>query len=259
MSNYAPQTTPIGEQPQKKSRVLVWVLAGCGGFALLAVIIVVVGSIFVWHKAKQAGFDPELMRKNPAQAVAKMIAATNPDIDIVSVDDAKGLITVKNKKTGETVTVNFEDARDGKVTFKEGNKDTVTIDASGSAESGGVEMKSGDASMKMGTGAPENLPSWLPQYPGVKVEGSYSMQGKDGDAGSFGFKTGDSIDRIVKFYEEGLRNAGLKVNTNLLNQNGQVSGGLVTGEDKQEGRTALVTASASGQQTQVSVTFTSKN
>ena len=107
MSNYVPPTTPIGmppqqqfppPPPQKKSNVLTWVLVGCGTFVILGVIAFVVGGYFVWNKAKQAGLDPALMQKQPALATAKIMVAMNPDIELVSVDEEKGLITVKTKR-----------------------------------------------------------------------------------------------------------------------------------------------------------------
>src|SRR6476620_7608924 len=145
MSNYVPPTTPIGgppgpqfpaqqqfppPPPQKKSNVLVWVVAGCGTFVVISVIVVFLGGYFIWNKAKEAGLDPELMQKRPALAVAKMMVAANPDVELVSVDDEKGLITVKDKKTGKTVTVNLEEAQKGKITFKGDDKDDeVSIEA----------------------------------------------------------------------------------------------------------------------------------
>ena len=140
MSNYVPPTTPIGgpagqpfppqqsfppPPPQKKSKVWVWVLAGCGTFIVIGVIAVFLGGYFVWNKAKEAGLDPELMQKKPALAAAKLMVATNPDVELVSVDEEKGLITVKDKKTGKTVTVNLDEVNSGKITFKGEGKDDI--------------------------------------------------------------------------------------------------------------------------------------
>src|SRR2546427_9566717 len=144
MSNYVPPTTPIGgpagqqfppqqefppPPPQKKSNVLVWVIAGCGTFVVIGIIAVFLGGYFVWNKAKEAGLDPELMQKRPALAVAKMMVAANPDVELVSVDDEKGLITVKDRKTGETLTVDLDEAQQGRLVFKQEGKGEVTIEA----------------------------------------------------------------------------------------------------------------------------------
>src|SRR6185503_2627843 len=180
MSNYVPPTTPIsgptGQQfppqqqfpppPQKKSNVLTWIVVGCGTFVILGVIVVFLGGYFVWNKAKQAGLDPALMEKRPALAVAKMMVAANPDVELVSVDDEKGLITVKDKKTGKTITVNLEQAQKGKISFKGDNQDDeVTLEAKGEGETGGLEVKSKQGIVKLGTGSQANLPTWFPAYP----------------------------------------------------------------------------------------------
>ena len=66
--------------------------------------------MFVKQKVKQAGLDPELMQKNPALAISKLVTAFNPDLEVVKVDDDRGIITVYNKKDNKTLTINLEDA-----------------------------------------------------------------------------------------------------------------------------------------------------
>jgi hypothetical protein len=273
MSNYVPPTTPIGgpagqpfppqqafpPPPQKKSNVMVWVLAGCGTFVVLGVIAVMLGGYFVWNKAKEAGLDPELMQKRPALAVAKMMVAANPDIELVSVDDEKGLITIKDKKTGKTVTVNLADVESGKVTLKgDGDDEEVTFEAKGDDETGSLEVKSKDGSAVFGAGSAVKLPDWFPSYPGAAIKGAFSSHGKDGEGGSFGFSTADSIEKVVKFYEDNLKQAGLKVTTNTVQQNGAVSMGSLACEDEGKNRTAFINAFSEKGQTQVTVVVASK-
>ncbi|HSQ20017.1 MAG TPA: hypothetical protein VLR92_06545, partial [Blastocatellia bacterium] len=59
-------------------------------------------------------------------------------------------------------------------------------------------------------------------------------------------------------YEEGLKRAGLTVNTNLLQQNGKSTGGMATGEDSTKKRTAYINAGVSEAGTEVTVIFTTK-
>src|SRR5205809_3119634 len=156
MSNYVPPTTPIGgpagqqfppqqqfppPPPQKKSNVLVWVIAGCATFVVIGIIAVFLGGYFVWNKAKEAGLDPELMQKRPALAEAKMMVEAKPDVELVSVDDEKGLITVKDKKTGKTLTVNLDEAEQGKIVFKDDKNEEVTLEAKGGGDAGSVVVK----------------------------------------------------------------------------------------------------------------------
>jgi hypothetical protein len=274
MSNFVPPTTPIGgpagEQfppqqpfppppPQKKSNVMVWVLAGCGTFIVIGVIAVFLGGYFVWNKAKEAGLDPELMQKRPALAVAKMMVAANPDVELVSVDDEKGLITIKDKKTGKIVTVNLDEAKSGKITFKgDGKDEEVTLEAKGEGDTGSLEVKTKDGSAKFGTGSAAKLPAWLSAYPGATIQGTFSAEGKDGEGGSFNFSTTDSIENVVKFYEDNLKQAGLKVTTNTVQQNGVVSMGSLVGEDEGKKRTAFINVLSDKGARQVTVVFASK-
>lgn len=276
MSNYVPPTTPIGggptaqpggqgfppqqqfpPPPQQKSGVLKWVLIGCGSFIIVGIIVVFLGGWFVWNKAKEAGLDPELLQNKPELAIAKMAIAANPDLEFVSSDDAKGLVTVKDKKTGEIVTVSLEDAKNGKIVFKKEGEGEVTIEAKGDENKGSLEVKSAEGSAKFaaGAGSIDKLPDWLPVYPDVQLVGSYSAQNKDGQSGGFHFATKDPPTRIVSFYEDGLKRAGMTVNTNLLQTNGKVSGGMATGEDTGKKRIVSVSAIPNEEGTQVTVVY----
>lgn len=263
MSNYVPPTTPIGgptgqpfppqqpfpPPPQKKSTVMVWVLAGCGTFIVLGVIAVI---LFVWIKAKE-------IEKNPAFAIAKMMVQANPDVELVSADEAKGLLTIRDKKTGETVTVNLDEVKKGKLIFKKDGKDEeVTLEAKGQGDTGSIEVKTKDGSAVFSAGSTAKLPNWFPSYPGATVQGTFSTQGKDGEGASFGFSTADSIEKVVKFYEDNLKQAGLKITTNTVQQNGVVSMGSLAGEDEGKKRTAFINAFSEKGQTQVTVVFASK-
>jgi hypothetical protein len=232
-----------------------WVLVGCGSFLIIGIIAVLLGGYFVWNKAKQAGFDPDLIQNKPALAVAKMIVAANPDIELVSADDEKGTITVRDKKTGETVTVNLDDAKQGKIRFKKDGEDEVTIEAKGDESKGSLEVKSAEGNAKFSTGSAERLPDWLPVYPDVQLVGSYSAQNKDGQSGGFHFATKDSPSKIISFYEDGLKRAGMVVNTNLLQTNGKISGGMATGEDTKTKRIVSVNAIPNEEATQVTVVY----
>jgi len=62
----------------------------------------------------------------------------------------------------------------------------------------------------------------------------------------------------VKFYEDNLKAAGLKVTTNTVQQNGAVSMGSLAAEDEGKKRTAFINAFSEKSQTQVTVVFASK-
>jgi hypothetical protein len=240
--------------------VLKWILIGCGSFIIIGIIVVFLGGWFVWNKAKQAGLDPELLQNKPALAVAKMIVAANPDVELVSVDEDKGMMTVKDKKTGEVVSVNLDEVKNGKIVFKKDGEGDVTIEAKGDESKGSLEVKSAEGSAKFaaGAGSVDKVPDWLPIYPDVQLVGSYSAQNKEGQSGGFHFATKDSPSKIVSFYEEGLKRAGMTVNTNMLQTNGKVSGGMATGEDTARKRIVSVSAIPNEEGTQVTVVYEQK-
>jgi hypothetical protein len=228
------------------------VLGGCGTVLLIGVVAAAVIGYLAARKVQQVA-------NNPAMATAKMMVAMNPDLETVSTDEAKGTITIKDRTTGKIVTVNFDAVKDGKIVFKGEGDENVTIEAKGGEGSGSLEVKTDKGSMKFGAGSgADKLPDWLPSYPGAKAEGVFSMRGDDGSTGSFSFTTTDSVDQVMSYYETELKGEDLRVSVTTTKTNG-ITGGVVTGEDKGKGRTAVVTVGAKSGGAQVNVTFVSKD
>lgn len=224
-----PTGPPTG--PPKKSNVLKWVLIGIGAFFMLIVIAVVGLGLFVAQKAKQAGLDSELIKKSPALAAAKMMVAANPDVELVSADEGKQEITVREKKTGKVYTMSFEDAKNGKFTMKENGKTTLTV------------------------GGKAKVPAWVPDYPASDPQGAFSAQGEDGASGTFTFKTKDSSDKVVKYYQDQFKASGLTVTSNITNQSGQSAAGMLSAQDEANKHTVTVIVGAEGSDTTVAVTY----
>jgi hypothetical protein len=255
MSPQYPNPYPGPMPVKKKTSPWVWVAVGVGAFLMILVLVVVAGGFFVYYKAKQAGLDPELMRKNPALAVSRIVAATNPNVEVLGVDEAKGIIRVREKSTGKIMTLNFEDAKRGRFVFQEEGKEAVRIDATGQGE---VKVSSEQSQMVFRQGGGKT-PDWAPVYPGAAVEGNVTMQGGEGEGGSFHFTTRDSSEKVITYYETALRNAGMKVSSNTTREGGAVSGGMVMGQNEANKRNVMVTAGASDGATAVTVVFSTKN
>jgi hypothetical protein len=250
-SNYPPQPAQYPQQPQKKkTSPIVWILLGVGAFFLL-IIIAFAGLIgFGLYKAKQAGIDPDLIKRNPAVAIVKMAVAANPDAELISLDESRGIVTVRDKKTGKIVTMNFQDVKKGRFSF-ESASDKMTIEGEG--QRGQMKVESAEGTATIGAGGSVQLPAWFPAYPGVKAEGTYSMTGTKEDAGSVSFTSKDSVEQVIRFYEDGLKKAGLKVSTLK-----QEKGGMVTGSEDGDARSAMVMLSAESEGTKVTATFKTK-
>jgi hypothetical protein len=243
---------PVGPVTVQKSSALVWILGGCGGLIVLAAITGGMTMYYLAHKAKQFAHG---MEKNPALAVAKMMAAVNPDVEVVSTDEDKGTITVRDKKTGKLLTMNLQDAQKGKFVFEQDGQ-KVEMQAHGEGDKGSLELKSGDGSMKFGTDG--KMPDWLPAYPGSTPKGVFSMQSGKGSGGSFGLTTNDSIDQVVRYYEDALKKAGLTVKTQTMQANGKTSLCVVTGEEPGNKRSVMVNATVADGATSVAITFSAQ-
>lgn len=228
----------------KKRSPLFWVLAGCLGIIVIGVIVVVVGGIFVVNKAKQAGIDPALMQKNPGLAVAKMIAAMNPDIEILGVDEERGIIRVRDKKDGKILTVNLADAKNGRIVFEDEKHQKVELEAKGEGDQATLAMRSPEGSIRMGPGAAQ-LPDWLPSYPRAQVAGALAgTEGKGGQAALYTFKTDDSPDDVATFYENALSKAGFEVARTPTPR-----GIIIAAQQSASGRTVHITAAREADET----------
>jgi len=242
---------PLPPPPAQKSSALKWILIGVGGFFVLIILVVAGLGLFVVHKAKEAGLDTELIRRNPGLAVAKMAIAANPNLEMVSADEGRQVITVRDKQSGKVVTMSWDDAKQGKFTFTEDGKEAFTIRSGGS--NGNVEMKSADGTLKIGGSF--KVPTWVPDYPASDPKGVFSAQGKDADTGSFAFKTRDASDKVIKFYRDEFESSGLKITSNVNTNNGSSSAGMLVAQDDAKKHTVTVMIGQDSGQTAVNVSY----
>jgi len=112
---YAGQPPGMAPMPStRKTSPLVWVLVIVLGLFFLGIVSIVGFGYYVAHKVKQAGIDPDLWRRNPGLAIGKILAATNPNVEVVRSDEGAGTVTIRDKRTGKETTMTFDQARNGK-------------------------------------------------------------------------------------------------------------------------------------------------
>jgi len=203
-----------GAPPQKKSKVLVWVLAGCGGLIVLTLVGMLAVGLFIRNRASEFG-------SNPGFAAAKMLAAMNPDVDVVRADEGTGKITLREKKTGKTVTLDFQDIRKGRISFEDETGEKVDIQTEGEGGRGSMTMRSSEGTMQWGTGSLADVPGWVPKFPGGQVVGSFSAQGKGEAGGTFHLKCDGSVQKVADFYEQALKGAGMTVEKHTMQADGK--------------------------------------
>jgi hypothetical protein len=256
---YPPQSTPPpppGAPPQtpvkKGMGPLGWILIGCGGLIVVGGLIfgglMMAGGYFIKNKAAE-------FEKNPTFAAAKLAVQVNPDLELVSADEKTSTLTVKNKKTGEVATFSAEDAKEGRWTFKS-KEGTATFDTSGKEGVMKVTTDKGETTT-LGAGAPQNLPSWLPTYPGAAVAGTFDTTNAEGRSAAFTVTTKDDANKVLDYYESQLKSAGLKVEKTTVSANGQ-NGGTVTAKSADEKRQASVFVGSTNGETTAQITFTEK-
>ena len=235
-----PSPGPVVQPPvgPRKTSPLVWVLVVVLGLFLLGGLAIGGFTMFVFHKAREAGISPDLWQRNPAAATARALALANADIEILGEDDGAGTVTIRDRHTGKTTTWNLDQARHGGITIS-------TEGANGES-----------ASVNIGSGGSHKLPSWLPAYPGASESGNFSItgSGSDGAGGTFSFTTSDPPGQVLSFYQDKIRELKMDLHVNATTPDG----GVLTGTSDDRDRTLNVIVGHDSGKTSVNVTYASK-
>jgi hypothetical protein len=221
---------------------------GCGTLLLLGMIAFAGAAWWGANKIKDFAENPEKL--------AEMIISANPDVEVVSTDKGAGTITVRDKATGEETVLNLSDIQQGKIDIK--TKDgTVKMDGTGVTMTD-EEGQTSTFSAGAGTG---DVPDWVPAYPGSEAQGTGVADTPEGKGGMVTIKTTDSVDKVVKFYEDKLKADGYTVQQSTSTANGTMSGAMVSGSTEGEARTVTIMAgpmSDGSEGTEAVVTFSEK-
>jgi hypothetical protein len=188
-----------------------------------------VATMFVVGKVKEAAEDP-------VAATAQMIAAANPDIELVSADKDSKTVTFRDVRTGEVLTFSYEDIEEGRFAFTT-EEGTARVDFDGEGDSGKMTVTTDEGTATFGAGDVANLPDWLPVYGGGSPAGMYSSDTPDASAGGFGFETRDSLEDVLAFYTRSLESSGLEIRSRTTTP----GGALLVAASSNESRSATVT------------------
>jgi len=245
----APEISPVVIPPlpaktPKKGRFLFWALGGC---ILLLIVALIVG-LFIAHRLG-------LNSGPPGAALAKLLLRNNPEIEIVSVDEDRGIIRVRDKKSGRVLTIDLENAQEGKIVLTDGTHQKLEIKTRGGDKDTAVEVQSADGSMSVGAGDEVRLPAWLPPYPNAESAGATGFNANQGKSGSFSFKSQDSVEAVAAFYEKALNRAGFRIDKSSSRIPGKGSIMVLSASDDKTGRTANMTAARIDDGTTVNLAF----
>jgi hypothetical protein len=228
-----------------------WLAIGCGVIAVLGIGSCFAVGFFIQQKAKSVAEDFE---KNPAKAAAELAVRMNPDVELVSSTDEE--MTVRNKKTGEVVTVNFEDAREGRFTFEtKDGKATIDADADPSGEGGTLRVTGSDGETAMFSAGADTarVPEWVPIFADGDRVANFDVNTATEHAGTVTITTSAPVATVLAFYKAKLESAGFEVQTMTLD--GPTDGGTVTGTTAGQKRSVNVIVSVADGKTHAMVTF----
>lgn len=230
-------------QQKKGLGVWAWVAIGCVGLLVLAGAGVGIAGWMLKKKVQSMAEDPT--------ATIEMIAALNPDIEVVDRDSDAGTVTIRNKKTDETVTVSMADLAERRISFStDEGEATFAVDE----EAGTFEMRGADGSTaQLGSGA--RVPDWVPGYPGATAEGVYASQDATTESGTFSLSTTDSLDEVFQHLRGALQDAGYKVTENRYSGSGG-EGAMLVGEMEDGSSTITYTLGTNEGRVQVTGGYT---
>jgi len=244
------------QAPERKGlHPLAWVGIGCGVILVIVVVAMMIGGFFLARTVKDVAGDFE---NNPGLAAAKLIVKASPELEEVETDEDAGTMTIRNTKTGELITVNFEDIKEGRFSWT-ADGDEVTVDLS-EAEDGTIKIESSDGegfALTTGAAVTEEIPEWVPVYPGSEPETRGTMTTNDSINGNFSLSTDDTVAEVLEFYRNKLKEVGFQVTVNTYS-GGDNEGAMINSVLEAENRNVIVVIGRDGGSTTVNVTYSSR-
>jgi hypothetical protein len=178
----------------------------------------------------------------------------NPELEVVTTDDEAETITIRNKSTGEEMTVDWSRVEEGRIIFGSEGKE-MTVGASEGDEGGTFTVKSSDGEeVRMGSGDAADIPAWVPLHAGAEPVSTFSMTSADGSSGALTATFDGSVQEAVETYEQLLTGAGYEVSKNVFTVQGE-QGAMLTGASEADGRSLNLMISTEEGDTQVAVTY----
>jgi hypothetical protein len=208
----------------RKTNPIVWVVVAVLGVILLGIVGIAGAGAFFVHRAG----------RNPAAALARVAAMSNPNLQVLNQDDSAGTVTVRDRQTGKTVTMNFNDAKNGHFQISAQDENGKTAD------------------LQFGGGA--KAPDWVPVYPGASVQANITGSAADGDGGNVTYGTPDSPTQVLAFYQDKIKELGMETNLTTTT----ADGAMMVASDQAKNRSLTVLVGKNAGKTSINVTYGSK-
>ena len=232
-----PSTTP----PKKGLPGMAIAGIGCGGLLLCALI---GGGMLVARGCSKVLEVTGDFQKYPVTAGARLIVAMNPNLELIKADETTKEITIKDKQTGQVMTMSLDELQQGKFKVSDGKGNETTVESS-SAGQGRVVVKGPEGETVIGGSAADTaLPSWVPGYPGAaSKQGGMRVAKGDKLSGMTMAESPDPVGKVKDFYEARLKAAGFKTETTVTNSGGNDSAIVSATKDDGKQTVSLVIAS----------------
>jgi hypothetical protein len=203
---------------------------------LLAMIGLMVVGWFIKGKAEDFAAD---MEKDPARTMAELMVKTNPDVELVQTNEDDGTLTIRDKKTGEEMTLSFSEVEQGKFSVKTEDGEAV-FEADGEKGTMRFSGKDGEETV-IGEGDVDDVPDWVLRYKNGEHKSVFSTKTKEQSGWSLMTKTTDKPKDVVDWFEKKLEADGFKIEAKTTMQ----GVAMVSASDEKARRTVSVTATES--------------
>jgi hypothetical protein len=238
---HAPVPPPA--PPKKKGNLLLYFGGGC-----LLILVLALATCTIATRSCAT-----FLRRNPDYVTKRLVEMANPDLEVVRIDRDAGIIKVYSRKEHKSLTLDLQDAKQGKIRIIGDNGDTVTLGGGhsghGKIEVAGSNGKRAIVETNSSGGIKED---WIPKYPGASHTAGFNSTENGKAAGNYEFKTPDAPAQVLHYYESAFNSKRFKVNKAAVSE-GETDGGVLTAEN--EGQTATVTIRRDGPQTSVVIAF----
>lgn len=240
------------EEKKKSSKTLLYILLGCGVLSFLVVLAIVVFVFVIGKKVQSFGSSPE-------EVIVKMLTASNPEIEVVEVDKENQKITIKNKKTGEIMVIDFSDVKKGKIQWEgKGGKGKVEIIGKEGEGEGKVEIQSEGEKTTLTYGKDTELPKWLPDFKDFEIANKVTSKTEEQISGNIELFTDKSIEDSAKILESRFKEKGFKINRTFTQTEGESKSIMLQGGTEDGNKSFFIIITEEGSRTKSLVNYTEK-
>jgi len=201
-------TNPSSGGPQKGLSGLAIAGIGCAGLFVVAGI---AGFLLIQKGCQKVSQIVQDSGGQPVKTAAQLAVMANPDLEVVSTDEAKGTMTLRQKSNGHVMTIPVTEAAQGRFSVQDAEGKRTEVSVGNGPDGGGTLTVEGpDGKMAVSSaGADAPMPAWVPGYPGAQTQpGGMRAETPEGISGNATFTTTDPAAKVRQHYETALKQQG---------------------------------------------------